>query len=80
MKHRIPQTNHQEPKHEDITLLAYLIWEREGRPDGRAPEYWTEAEMQLQATMLAEQTRTAKTENKQRFPNRLASTEEIVRV
>ena len=31
-------------------LLAYLNWQRDGRPLGRDQEYWLEAEQQLKAT------------------------------
>lgn len=30
-----------------IKVLAYHIWEREGRPDGRAEEHWSEAEREV---------------------------------
>ena len=30
--------------HEAIERCAYLIWEREGRPGGRALEHWVRAE------------------------------------
>ena len=30
-----------------IAQLAYTIWEREGRPEGRAAEHWQQAENQL---------------------------------
>lgn len=49
MRNRIRQTNHHEPKREEIAYLAYLTWEREGRPDGRDTEYWIQAETQLWA-------------------------------
>ena len=32
-----------------IRELAYELWERAGRPDGGADEYWYEAERQLAA-------------------------------
>jgi hypothetical protein len=35
--------------HETIERCAYLIWEREGRPGGRALENWTQAEAELLA-------------------------------
>lgn len=28
----------------DIEMLAFFIWERNGRPEGRALEHWLEAE------------------------------------
>jgi hypothetical protein len=30
--------------HRDIETLAYFIWEKQGRPPGRAMEHWLEAE------------------------------------
>ena len=38
------------PTHEEIALHAFLLWEREGRPDGRSMNYWLEAEAQLRQT------------------------------
>ena len=34
-------------RHEDIARRAYLIWEREGRPEHQAWEHWLRAEAQL---------------------------------
>jgi Protein of unknown function (DUF2934) len=36
-----------EDLHERIRQRAYLIWEREGRPEGRAEEYWARAEAEV---------------------------------
>jgi len=36
-----------EPAHEEIAAAAYLIWEREGRPEGRGVEHWLKAKAQL---------------------------------
>ena len=38
------------PHPERIANCAYLIWEREGRPDGRDVEFWLQAEAQLKLT------------------------------
>jgi hypothetical protein len=35
--------------HEYIQILAYLLWEARGRPEGSADEDWLEAERQLAA-------------------------------
>jgi len=35
---------------DEIAQLAYLNWQRDGRPLGRDQEYWLEAEQQLKAT------------------------------
>ena len=34
----------------EISHLAYLNWEKDGRPRGRDRDYWLEAECQLKAT------------------------------
>ena len=36
--------------HEEIARLAYLNWEKDGRPHGHDQKYWLEAEQQLNAT------------------------------
>ena len=36
--------------HDEIARLAYLNWEKEGRPHGRDQKYWLEAEQQIRAT------------------------------
>jgi hypothetical protein len=36
--------------HDEIAHLAYLNWQKEGCPSGRALDYWLEAECQLKAT------------------------------
>jgi hypothetical protein len=49
-----------EPSPAEIAFCAYLIWEQEGCPDGRAAEHWQQAEAQLRATRqhaLAEKSR-----------------------
>ena len=30
---------------EEVRLIAYRIWEEEGRPDGRALDHWLKAEI-----------------------------------
>jgi hypothetical protein len=50
MKPEAPQ-NHQ-PTHEEIAVCAYLIWENEGRPEGRDEEYWYQATVQLSLSRL----------------------------
>jgi hypothetical protein len=35
---------------DEISRLAYLSWERDGCPVGRAEDYWLEAECQFNAT------------------------------
>jgi hypothetical protein len=36
--------------HDEIALLAYLDWERDGRPHGHDQKYWLEAEQHIKAT------------------------------
>ncbi|HTV41816.1 MAG TPA: DUF2934 domain-containing protein [Candidatus Sulfotelmatobacter sp.] len=36
--------------HDEIARLAYLNWEKEGRPHGDDQKYWLEAEQQIKAT------------------------------
>jgi hypothetical protein len=52
------------PTDEEIAQCAYLIWEREGRPAGRAKEHWLQAETQLTACRAHDgwTTRPARTE------------------
>lgn len=37
------------PSHETIAHRAYLAWEQNGRPEGRAEEFWHQAERELRA-------------------------------
>ncbi|MFZ2641789.1 MAG: DUF2934 domain-containing protein [Verrucomicrobiia bacterium] len=39
---------------EDIAACAYLIWEKEGKPHGRAAEHWLQAEALLRAMRAAD--------------------------
>ena len=36
-----------EPTMEEISIRAYLIWEREGRPDGCSDRHWQQAVQEL---------------------------------
>jgi Protein of unknown function (DUF2934) len=36
--------------HDEIARLAYLNWEKDGRPRGNDQKYWLEAEQQIKAT------------------------------
>jgi hypothetical protein len=36
------------PTEEEIRTRSYAIWEREGRPDGKAQEHWQRANAQLE--------------------------------
>jgi hypothetical protein len=35
------------PTHQEIATCAYLIWEHEGRPEGREKIHWDQARAQL---------------------------------
>jgi hypothetical protein len=39
---------------QEIAKHAYLLWEQEGRPDGKDVEYWLKAEAQLLASQKKE--------------------------
>jgi len=39
-----------QPTSEQIARTAYLMWEREGRPQGRDVTHWLQAELQLKAS------------------------------
>jgi hypothetical protein len=45
----------------EIEVRAYLIWEREGRPQGRQHEHWRMAEAEILGTLPAKKTAKAKT-------------------
>jgi hypothetical protein len=42
-------SNSRTPTHDAIAACAYLIWKREGCPEGREKEHWLQAEIQLDA-------------------------------
>ncbi len=44
---------YQAPTHAEIAACAHLIYEREGRPNGKATEHWLQAEAQLIAERKA---------------------------
>ncbi|MBY0610839.1 MAG: DUF2934 domain-containing protein [Beijerinckiaceae bacterium] len=50
---------------ESVRHMAYLIWEKEGRPEGRADDHWRMAEEKVQGSHQSakggEGTNTAKT-------------------
>lgn len=48
---------------EEISLMAYRMWEREGRPEGRALEHW------LLAEEICEQTDDGRGESAQATPS-----------
>ena len=42
------------PSEDQIRTRSYLIWEREGRPDGKDAEHWLRAKAELDAEFEAE--------------------------
>jgi hypothetical protein len=43
-----------EPTHEEIAARAQGIYEREGRPEGKAMQHWLQAEAQLKMELKAQ--------------------------
>ena len=41
------------PSEEEIRTRSYLLWEREGRQDGKSQEYWQRAKIELEAELEA---------------------------
>lgn len=41
------------PSEDDIRLRSYLIWEREGHPEGKSEEHWLRAKAELEAELEA---------------------------
>lgn len=84
-------TSHEAPliNHDEIARLAYLNWEKDGRPAGHDQKYWLEAEQQIKATghLLAGEFglpaihssagRTASAGGKLKKPRRLPQTQSI---
>jgi hypothetical protein len=52
MYHRKPPI----PSEEDISERAHLIWEREGRPEGKSEEHWLRAKAELALEFEEERT------------------------
>lgn len=44
------------PAEDAIRLRSYLIWQREGRPQGKALEQWLRAKAELEAELSAKPT------------------------
>jgi hypothetical protein len=41
----------QHPTNDDIALLAYQLWEKNGRPAGQDVEFWLQAEQSLRSSI-----------------------------
>ena len=49
-----PKTSMSDEIRQKIATLAYFIWEREGRPDGRQADHWALAEAEILSELQAE--------------------------
>ena len=49
----MPNDQQPTPSAEQIRDRAYLMWEREGKQDGKSEEYWLRAKTELEAEMEA---------------------------
>jgi len=48
------QDNQTNPSEDEIRTRSYLIWEREGRPEGKSEEHWQRAKAELEAEFEAQ--------------------------
>lgn len=53
--------SHSIPTHDEISMCAFLLWEKEGRQPGREMTYWLQAEAQLRMSRQQEAEAAAKT-------------------
>jgi hypothetical protein len=49
----MPNDQKPTPSEEQIQTRSYLIWEREGRQDGKSEEYWLRAKAEMEAELEA---------------------------
>jgi hypothetical protein len=49
----MPNEQHPVPSEEEIRNRSYLLWEREGRQDGKSEEYWLRAKTELEVELEA---------------------------
>ena len=49
----MPTNQRPAPSEEQIRDRAYLMWEREGKQDGKSEEYWQRAKAELEAELDA---------------------------
>lgn len=49
----MPMEQKPTPSEEQIRIRSYLIWEREGRPDGKSEQHWLRAKAELDAEFEA---------------------------
>ena len=50
----MPHGNQTNPTEDEIRVRAYLIWKREGCPQGKAAEHWLQAKAELDAEFEAD--------------------------
>lgn len=50
----MPHDNQTNPSEDEIRVRSYLIWQREGCPDGRSEEHWLRAKAELEAEFEAD--------------------------
>jgi hypothetical protein len=50
----MPHDAQTDPSEDAIRLRSYFIWEREGRPVGKALDHWLRAKAELEAELEAE--------------------------
>jgi len=50
----MPTIQQPTPSDEQIRTRSYLLWEREGRQDGKSEEYWQRAKTELEVEMEAQ--------------------------
>ena len=68
------QSFYQAPTREEISLCAYLTWEKAGRPADGADRFWHEAELQLCAQRQLAAEAAAVKANRQWPPARIVAT------
>ncbi|MGC9953084.1 MAG: DUF2934 domain-containing protein [Rhizomicrobium sp.] len=50
----MPHENQTSPSEDEIRIRSYLIWERDGRPEGKSEEHWLRAKAELEAEFEAD--------------------------
>ena len=68
------QSFYQAPTHDEISLCAYLTWEKAGCPAAGADRFWNEAELQLCAQHQLAAEAAAVKANRQWPPARIVAT------
>lgn len=50
----MPYEQHAHFSEDEIRVRSYMIWEREGRPEGKSHEHWLRAKAELEIEFQAE--------------------------